>query len=179
MADVKIGIASVGEVDEISRIDLSFESNFVWTTQLLEDVDAYTAEFRKNRIPKTITIPFQAYPGDSLEMMVMRQEILSVRYEEQVIGYLRLEYDELVNRILLKTGGIMPEYRNKGVGASLLNYVADLAKQNGIYSVVAMVQAKNDPAIRFLLNRGFLFCGYQEFYYPNMEIGLSFSRKLR
>ena len=94
-------------------------------------------------------------------------------------GYLRLEQDETANRLVLKTGGIMPEYRNKGIGSVLLTRVMEIAHHNNLRSIVCMVQAKNDPAIHFLLSHGFVFCGYQEFFFRNMEIGLFFSRNVR
>ena len=74
---------------------------------------------------------------------------------------------------------MMPEYRNKGIGTVLLDRVAEIARHNNLRSIVCMVQAKNDPAIRFLLSHGFVFCGYQEFFFRNMEIGLFFSKNVR
>ena len=61
----------------------------------------------------------------------------------------------------------------------MLERVTEIASQNKIRSLVCMVQAKNDPAIHFLMARGFLFCGYQEFFFRNMEIGMFFSKNVR
>ena len=73
----------------------------------------------------------------------------------------------------------MPEYRNKGIGSVLMDRVIEIARHNNLRSIVCMVQAKNDPAIHFLLSRGFVFSGYQEFFFRNMEIGLFFSKNVR
>ena len=179
MAEIEIGAAIIDEYPQIAQIDLSFDSDYVWKTQMLEGLDSFESSFQRIRLPKTIHVSFQAYTTANLESLIMQREILSVRYEEHVIGYIRLEQDEAVNRLILKTGGIMPEYRNKGVGAVLLDRIMEIARHNNIRSLVAMVQAKNDPAIRFLLAHGFVFCGYQEFFFRNMEIGLFFSKNVR
>ncbi len=179
MAEIEIGAANPEEYSQISAIDLSFESNYVWKTQMLESLDMFESSFQRIRLPKTIRVPFQAYCPANLEALIQRREILSVRYEDKVIGYARLEQDETVNRLVLKTGGIMPEYRNKGVGGVLLDRIAGIARHNNIRSIVCMVQAKNDPAVCFLLARGFVFSGYQEFFFRNMEIGLFFSKNVR
>lgn len=169
----------MAEYPLIAKIDLSFESDYVWKSQVIDDIDSYSISFQKIKLPKTIKVPFQAYNEKALENMVKRKEILAIRYDSALIGYMRLERDESVNRLILKTGGLTPEYRHKGVGSALLERMQDIARQNRIEYLVAMVQAKNDPAIRFLMSRGFQFCGYQEFYFPNMEIGLFFSKNIR
>ena len=179
MAEIEIGAATIEEYPQIAAMDLSFESDYVWKTQMLEGLDSFESSFQRIRLPKTIHVSFQAYSPASLEALIRQREILSVRYEEKVIGYLRLEQDETVNRMILKTGGITPGYRNKGIGTVLLDRVTEIASHNHLRSIVCMIQAKNDPAIRFLLSRGFVFSGYQEFFFRNMEIGLFFSKNVR
>lgn len=179
MAEIEIGVSTIEEYPQIAAMDLSFESDYVWKTQMLEGLDSFESSFQRIRLPKTIRVSFQAYAPTALEMLIRQREVLSVRYEEKVIGYLRLEQDETVNRLILKTGGIMPEYRKKGIGAVLLNRVIEIASHNHLRSIVCMVQAKNDPAIRFLMSNGFVFSGYQEFFFRNMEIGLFFSKNVR
>ena len=179
MAEIEIGAATLDEMTQITQIDLSFESDYVWKTQMLEGLDSFESSFQRIRLPKTIRVSYQAYSAANMENLIRQRQILSVRYEENVIGYVRLEQDETVNRLVIKTGGVMPEYRNKGVGTVLLDQICDIARHNRIRSLVCMVQAKNDPTIRFLLARGFVFCGYQEFFFRNMEIGLFFSKNIR
>lgn len=179
MAEIEIGAATLDEFPQIAKMDLSFESNYVWKTQMLEGLDSFESSFQRIRLPKIIRVSFQAYSTAILEPLIRQKQILAARYEEQVIGYVRLEQDETANRLMLKTGGVTPEYRNKGVGSVILDRVCEIARSNNIRSLVCMIQAKNDPAIHFLMARGFVFCGYQEFFFRNMEIGLFFSKNIR
>lgn len=179
MAEIEIGAATLDEFAQIAQMDLSFESDYVWKTQMLEGLGSFEASFQRIRLPKTIRVSFQAYCTVNLDNLIRERSILSVRYEDKVIGYMRMEQDETVNRLILKSGGVMPEYRNKGVGSVLLERITEIARHNNIRSLICMVQAKNDPAIHFLMARGFVFCGYQEFFFRNMEIGLFFSKNIR
>jgi len=178
MAEIEIGIANMSELDAISKMDLGFESSFVWQTRESGDAEQFSVELRKVKLPKSIEVPFQAY-SRALEGMMMRREILAVRYEHEVIGYDWMDFDEVTNRLIMKTGGIRADYRRKGIGSMLLERLEEIALHNKIHQFSAVVQAKNDPAIRFLTRHGFRFCGYQEFYFPNLEIGLFLSKNIR
>ena len=46
------------------------------------------------------------------------------------------------------------EFRNKGIGKKLFEYITNLAKQNGISSVIVEVFAFNKDAIKFYQNIG-------------------------
>ena len=81
-------------------MDLSFESDYVWKTQTLEEYESFESSFQRIRLPKTIRVSFQAYSSANLETLIRNREILSVRYDDRVIGYVRLERDETVDRLL-------------------------------------------------------------------------------
>ncbi len=179
MPEIEIQLANMVDYPLIRKIDLGFESNYVWKSQIDDDLDAYTIVLQKIKLPKTIHVPFQAGDETALENMVKRNEVFVARYEKQVIGFVHLDRDLVNNRIEIKTGGVKPEYRRKGIGTAILNGIQEMARQNEIARIVMTVQAKNDPAIRFLMSKGYQFCGYQEFFFPNLEIALFFSKNIR
>ena len=131
MAEIEIGASTLDEFPQIAKMDLSFESEYVWKTQMLEGLGSIEASFQRIRLPKTIRVSFQAYSTANMEMLIRQHQILSVRYEDKVIGYLRLEQDETVNRLVMKTGGVTPEYRNKGVGLVMVRDVTSILKEEG------------------------------------------------
>lgn len=179
MPEIELRIANMSDCPLITKIDLDFDSDFVWKSQIIDDLDSYSIIFQTIKLPKTIHVPFQASNETALENMVKRKEVLIARYENQAVGFVRLEQDETNNRILMKTGGVKPEYRRKGIGSAILTSVQEIALNNGVSRLVCTVQAKNDPAIRFIMAKGFQFCGYQEFFFPNLEIALFFSKNIR
>ena len=86
MAEIEIGAATLDEFPQIAKMDLSFESEYVWKTQMLEGLGSIEASFQRIRLPKTIRVSFQAYSTANMEMLIRQHQILSVRYEAKVIG---------------------------------------------------------------------------------------------
>ena len=179
MAEIDIRMANMADMPLLSAIDLDFESEYVWKSQTIDDIDSYTVVFQNIKLPKIIHVPFQNISVEAVEAMVKRQEVICAHYDNQIAGFLRLEQDENTSRILLKTGGVKQEYRRKGIGSAMLKVVETTAMNNEISRVVCTVQAKNDAAIRFLISHSYSFCGFQEFYFPNMEVALFFAKNIR
>lgn len=179
MAEIELRIANMSDCPLLTKIDLDFDSEFVWTSQIMEELDSYSINLQKIKLPKIIHVAFQANNSTALENMVKRKEVLIARYENQIVGFSRIETDETGNQFIIKTGGVKPDYRKKGIGTAILTGVQEMAQQNRVSRLVFTLQAKNDPAIHFLMGRGFQFCGYQEFYFSNYEIALFFSKNIR
>ena len=51
MADIEIGTATLDEMPQIAQMDLSFESDYVWKTQMLEGFDTFESSFQRIRLP--------------------------------------------------------------------------------------------------------------------------------
>ena len=70
------------------------------------------------------------------------------------------------------------QVRRRGVGKLLLKTVKHLALQQRAKRLTVAVQTKNHPAIEFAQQQGFVFCGYNDRYYPNGDIALMYSLTL-
>ena len=70
MAEIEIGAATLDEFPQIAKMDLSFESEYVWKTQMLEGLGSIEASFQRIRLPKTIRVSFQAYSTANLETLI-------------------------------------------------------------------------------------------------------------
>jgi ribosomal protein S18 acetylase RimI-like enzyme len=73
---------------------------------------------------------------------------------------------------------VEPAYRQQGIGTALLGRGIQHGRQLGLTHVMMVLQSKNYPAIQFLTRHGFRFCGYNEQFYRNRDIGLYFVRGL-
>lgn len=179
MAEIEVRMANPDDLPLLKEIRLNFDSDYVWKSQMLEDLDSYSISLQYIKLPKTIHVSFQEPDDARMEQMIMRREVLVAEYDGKVVGYLRLEQDENPNRLMLKTGGIHEDYRRRGIMKALLNVVQETAMRNHLTQLVVTVQAKNDPAIRLLTSQGFQFCGYQEFFFVNLEIALFYFKNIR
>lgn len=54
---------------------------------------------------------------------------------------------------------IAPEYTDKGIGTSLLNYFEEEGKKKGIHIILASISSLNPGSIRFHEKNGFAECG--------------------
>lgn len=179
MAEIEVRMANPDDLPVLKEMRLDFDSDYVWKSQMIEDLDTYSVSLQNIRLPKTIHVGFQVPDAARLEQMVMRREILCAERENRVVGYLRLEQDENPNRLMMKTGGVHEDFRRRGIMKTMLRVVQDMALRNHFNQLVVTVQAKNDPAIRLLNSQGFHFCGYQEFFFVNLEIALFYSKNIR
>ncbi len=178
MNPIEFSLATMADYPLLKRINLDFDSNYVWQSQMNDDVNEYSITLKNVKLPKTIHVPFQANDENNLEMTIKLNEIILIRTDRQEIGFIRIEQDELAHRIILRNGGLKPEYRRQGIGTIMLGQIEEIARQNNITQILCIIQAKNDSAIRFLTAKGFRLSGFEEFYFPNMEIALFFSKNI-
>ena len=73
---------------------------------------------------------------------------------------------------------VSPAYRRQGIGTALLGRGHSARPPARLPHMMTVVQSKNYPAIQFLGRQGFRFCGYNEQFYRNQDIGLYFVRGL-
>jgi len=69
--------------------------------------------------------------------------------------------------------------RRSGVGARLLAEAKRWAARQGADRLIADVPARNYPALRLLQKTGFAFCGFNDCCYPDHEVAVFFSTRLR
>jgi GNAT superfamily N-acetyltransferase len=104
---------------------------------------------------------------------------LVAEWDGQPVGYLNMR-EELAQ----ETGWVADlvvdrPYRLRGVGTALLRGARVWAREHNLRRLIVETQTKNHPAIRFLQQRGLVFCGYNDLYYPNQDIAVFFGQSLR
>lgn len=159
-------------------LDGSYETDYVWqATQQLDD-NQVTTRFRTIRLPRTMRVPYPAW-GETLLAHQERGDLILVAVEvAEVRGYIDQEAQPDQGIAWVHHLVISPAMRRQGVGTALLMRGLQHARQQELTHVMTVVQSKNYPAIKFLERNGFAFCGYNERFYRNLDIGLYFSRGL-
>lgn len=159
-------------------LDGSYETDSVWQVTQQQEDDEVSTRFRTVRLPRTMRV---RYPGWSEALLAHQQRgdlILVAAEASEVRGYIDQETqpDQGIAWVhhLVVAGG----YRRQGIGTALLARGIQHARQQGLGHMMTVVQSKNYPAIRFLGRQGFRFCGYNEQFYRNQDIGIYFVRGL-
>jgi ribosomal protein S18 acetylase RimI-like enzyme len=71
------------------------------------------------------------------------------------------------------------KYRRKGIATRLMVAAQRWAATQGAVELMADIPARNYPALRLLQKAGFAFCGFNDRCYPDNEVVLFFSCRLR
>jgi ribosomal protein S18 acetylase RimI-like enzyme len=160
-------------------LDGSYETDHVWQVSQQGDGDGVVTRFQTVQLPRNMRV---RYPGWS-EALLAHQErgdlILVASEASEVRGYINEESQPDQGLAWIHHLIVSPSHRRQGIGAALLGRGFQHARQLGLTHVMTVVQSKNYPAIQFLTRQGFRFCGYNEQFYRNRDIGLYFVRGLR
>jgi ribosomal protein S18 acetylase RimI-like enzyme len=170
--------ADLRDLTACLSLDASFETDHVWqVTQQGEDNHIIT-RFQIARLPRTMQVQ---YPGWSEALLTHQQRgdlILVAASAAEVRGYIDQETQPDQGVAWIHHLVVAPQYRHQGIASSLLARGLQHGRQQGLSHAMIVVQSKNHPATQFLQKRGFRFCGYNERYYRNRDIGLYFVRGL-
>lgn len=107
---------------------------------------------------------FQAYWNEPRAFAVTDEK-------EQMLGFLEIDVSEWNNTLVVTQLLVKPEYRGRGVGTMLVNFVKDIAKKEDYRVISLETQNTNVPAIEFYEKNGFVFAGGNIFFYSNDDLG--------
>jgi ribosomal protein S18 acetylase RimI-like enzyme len=177
-ATMHIYRADLRDLAACLTLDGSYETDHVWQVIQQQEEDGVVTRFHTVELPRTIRVQ---YPGWSEALLAHQQRgdlILVAAEAAEVRGYINQESQPDQGLAWIHHLVVAPMHRRQGVGTALLARGMQHGRQLGLGYVMTVVQSKNHPAIRFLGRQGFTFCGYNERFYRNRDIGLYFVRGL-
>lgn len=89
----------------------------------------------------------------------------------KIIAFLEFDTEEWNNRIIMTQLLVDENFRGKGIGTMLIDYVKEHAVRENYRIITLETQNTNVPAIDFYKRVGFTFCGTNLFFYSNDDIG--------
>jgi ribosomal protein S18 acetylase RimI-like enzyme len=170
--------ADLRDLTACLMLDGSYETDRVWQVTQQQDEEGVFTRFQSIQLPRTMRVQ---YPGWSEALLAHQQRgdlILVAAEASEVRGYIDLENQPDQGLVWIHHLVVVQNYRRQGTGTALLARGIQHARQLGLGNVMTVVQSKNYPAIQFLGRQGFKFCGYNEQFYRNRDIGLYFVRGL-
>lgn len=90
---------------------------------------------------------------------------LTVKKEQQVIGYLGMEY--VLDEGSITNVAVLPEYRRQGAARALLTELLRRARRLSLATVTLEVRAGNEPAINLYAAFGFVPVGRRKNFYTS------------
>lgn len=93
---------------------------------------------------------------EMFEEMLLNKEIYVVKEEGKIVAYANIKIKEANNRpgyydrkiLNLEAIGVDKQYRNRGIGTQLIEYIINIGKQQGCTDLVLTVNEENVNAIK-------------------------------
>ncbi len=92
---------------------------------------------------------------EDVERDILMKTVLVAYIDDTVVGSLRLSFDDEAKTAYLSRFGVSREYRNNGIGKSLVNMADMTAVRRGMKHMRLHTAAKLCDIMRFYYSRGF------------------------
>lgn len=178
MPEIQIRPAISSHVNDLISIDHSYTSSYVWQMEIQQSKDQVSARFRKVHLPRSVRVkyprPFRKLPDDWTE----RSGLLVAIHDETPVGYVSLDLSIAPGTAWITDLVVKRRMRRQGIASVLVLAAREWGVHHDCRNMVLEMQPKNHPAIQLASKLGFVFCGYNDRYYANGDIGLFFTKNL-
>ena len=188
--------ATLADLDACISLNADSQTDHVWQMEEREENGGILVRFQTVRLPRAMHVTYPRRRDDlascweSGSFVLVTSDKPAVAEREQG-GSLSQEeelprvyaYCQLDALAWQGTGWISHlivdrPHRRTGIGAAMLRAGILWGRNRGLKRLMAAVQTKNYPGIRFCQKFGFVFSGFNDHYYPNRDIALFFSLRI-
>ncbi|MEN6408663.1 MAG: GNAT family N-acetyltransferase [Anaerolineaceae bacterium] len=179
MPEIEIRPASAEDIPYLVAIEHNYKSNYVMQMDLNTEEGQINVNFREIRLPRQVHVEYP-HPARQLQQDWMkRSAVLVAVLEGEPVGYLSLSEQLSPASVWVSDLAVSEKARRKGIATALVLAAQEWAAQRGARSLVMEMQSKNHAAIRLAQKLAFEFCGYNDHYYANQDLGVFFASFLR
>jgi ribosomal protein S18 acetylase RimI-like enzyme len=180
MPEIEIRPAIAEDIPALVGIDHTYTSDWVWQMDFQQTEDGQvTVRFREIRLPRSVRVDYPRPARRLAEDWESRSGLLVAVLGGEPVGYAALTLGIAPLTAWVTDLAVQRRLRRQGIGSTLLLASQDWGAAHGNRNLVVEIQPKNYPAIRMAQKLGFDFCGYNDRYYANHDIGLFFAKSLR
>jgi len=170
--------ATIADIERCERLDSTYSTDHIWQMEERITSDSIHVSFRRVRIPRSVQIRDPRAREDLFEVWQHSRCFLVAEEAGQVVGFLNLVVERRTWQGWIEHLTVHRPYRRRGVASKLLEAAEQWARASELRGITAVVQSKNDPAIRLFPQRGYRFRGFIDRYYRNGDLGLLFCLEL-
>jgi ribosomal protein S18 acetylase RimI-like enzyme len=180
MPEIEIRPAIEEDIPYLVALDHSYTSETVWQMEIqVREPLQVAVRFREARLPRSVRVEYPRSPRALQLDWQDRAAVLVALKEKQPVGYISLLTNVAPNTTWISDIVVLRSLRRQGIGSALLLAAQEWAIHHQTRSLVMEIQPKNSPAIRLAQKHGYEFCGYNERYFANLDIGLFFGKSSR
>lgn len=179
MPEIEIRPAIATDIHALMAIEHNYSSDHVWQMDLKRDGGDIHIYFRQIQLPRSVQVKYPRDHQTLADNWTQRDGLLVAELDGELIGYISLIQNKLLETTLATDLAVKRKYRQKGIGSALIISAQEWAAHNTSRRLILEMQPKNFPAIQLAKKLGFELCGYNDHYFANHDIALFFSKWLR
>jgi ribosomal protein S18 acetylase RimI-like enzyme len=179
MPEIEIRPAVDEDIPALISLDHNYTSDYVWQMEIQTEEVQVEISFREIRLPRSVRVEYPRPVKALAEDWIDRDGLLVALHMEELVGYISLDLKIAPASAWMTDLVVMRRLRRQGIGSALVLAGQEWGMQHQCRRMVLEMQPKNYPAIHLAQKLGFDFCGYNDRYYLNRDIGLFFAKPLR
>jgi len=179
MPEIEVRPAISSDIPTLTSLDHNYTTTHVWQMVFQsEHEEGQMINFRRVRLPRPVRVEYPRSPHSLATDWEQRSGIIVALFEGQAIGYVSLMLNKIPTAAWVTDLVVARHLRRQGIGSVLLLASLEWAANTASSYLVLEMQPKNFPAILLAQKLGFEFCGYNDLYYPDHEIGIFFQKSV-
>ena len=179
MPEIEIRPAIETDIPSLIAIDHNYSTEYVWQMEIQAEDKQIGVNFREIRLPRSVRVEYPRPVSALANDWMQRSGLLVSTLEGEVVGYISLELEIAPVTAWVTDLAVIRRTRRQGIGSALVLAAQEWAEHHAMRHLVLEMQPKNHPGLKMAEKLGFDFCGYNDRYYANHDIGLFFAKSLR
>jgi len=177
MPEIEVRPAIASDIPNLILLDHNYITNYVWQMVFQsEREEGRSISFRRVRLPRSIRVEYPRSIQSLATDWTQRSGILVAVLNKRPVGYISLMLGRLPKTTWITDLAVAKQWRRQGIGSVLVLASLEWAENSGCRYLMLELQPKNYPTIQMAQKLGFEFCGYNDLYYQNHEIGIFFQK---
>ena len=179
MPEITIRPAQQVDIESLQAFEHGYYTEYVW--QMNQEVDQGESQtaFRRVRLPRKVFVSYPRKRQKVFNQFEQAEAFLVAELSDRPVGYLKLSAEPEAEIARVTDLVVSAPARRQGIASGLMLAGMNLAINRQYCMIILEMQSKNDPAIRMAAKLGFGFCGFRDYYFPNQELALFYSRFAR
>jgi GNAT superfamily N-acetyltransferase len=179
MPEIQIRPAISSDIPALAALDHNYSSDYVWQMEIQAEENQIGISFREIRLPRSVRVEYPRPAYHLADEWTQRHGMLVALLAEEPVGYISLMLNIAPLTAWATDLVVLRRLRRQGIGSALALAAQEWGAQHDCLRLVLEMQPKNYPAIHLAQKLGFDFCGYNDRYFANHDIGLFFAKGLR
>lgn len=178
MPEIEIRPATAQDIPALVGLDHHYTSEWVWQMDVQPDEGLVQVNFRTVHLPRSVKVEYPRSPYALSNDWISRDGLLVALLQGELVAYASLMLNLAPQTSWITDLVVKRSLRRQGIASALLFAAHSWADQHASRRLVLEMQPKNWAAINLAQKFGFEFCGYNDRYYANNDIGLFFAKGL-